>query len=336
MFNKFNISLMIIAIFLLIMVVIPSSIAYEVEGGENITTRVIEEDEILLRASASNDIYFDASAPAGGDGSKNNPYNQFKQEYIRNDAVIHLAKGEYFLDTSISAQYNNLTVYGAGMEKTIITSHHALTIKHFYLSDLTLSGVNIINHGTIDIKNVLIENAEANINDHYNNSFGGAIYNPGEHYDPYLYLTNCIFKNNSAEYGGALYMTHGHLKIINTTFDSNRAYSYGGAIAAGENTIIEIYDSDFINDTSIKDSGGAIYFKNVNAVISNSNFINCHGQFGGAICDLNSKTTISKSKFSNNKASYRGGAVYSLYGWSSGGGRWRYSCLCIDFRLTCS
>ena len=305
---------MIIAIVLLIMVVIPSSIAYEVEGGENITSRVIEEDEILLRASASNDIYFDASAPAGGDGSKNNPYNQFKQEYIRNDAVIHLAKGEYFLDTSISAQYNNLTVYGAGMEKTIITSHHALTIKHFYLSDLTLSGVNIINHGTIDIKNVLIENAEANINDHYNNSFGGAIYNPGEHYDPYLYLTNCIFKNNSAEYGGALYMTHGHLKIINTTFDSNRAYSYGGAIAAGENTIIEIYDSDFINDTSIKDSGGAIYFINVNAVISNSNFINCHGQFGGAICDLNSKITISKSKFSNNKASYRGGAVYSLYG----------------------
>ncbi len=57
---------MIIAIVLLIMVVIPSSIAYEVEGGENITSRVIEEDEILLRASASNDIYFDASAPAGG------------------------------------------------------------------------------------------------------------------------------------------------------------------------------------------------------------------------------------------------------------------------------
>ena len=295
------------------MIVIPSSIAYEVEGGDNITSRVIEEDEILLRTSASNDIYFDVSAPDGGDGSKNNPYNQFKQQYIKNDAILHLAKGEYFLDTTISAQYNNLTVYGAGMEKTIITSHHALTIKHFYLSDLTLSGVNIINHGTIDIRNVLIENAQANINNHHN-SYGGAIYNPGEHYDPYLYLTNCIFKNNSAEYGGVVYMTHGHLKIINTTFDSNRAYNYGGAIAAGENSIIEIHDSDFINDTSLKDSGGAIYFRKANVVISNSNFINCYGQFGGAICDLDSKTTISKSKFLNNKASYRGGAVYSLYG----------------------
>lgn len=296
------------------MVLIPSSIAYELEEGDNITSRVVEEDELNLRSSNSKDIYFDASAKENGDGSKENPYNVFKQQYINNDAILHLAQGEYFLDTTISAQYNNLTVYGAGMNKTIVTSHHALTIKHFILSDLTLSGVNIINHGTIDIKNVLIKDARANINDKHNNSYGGAVYNPGEHYDPYLYLTNCIFKNNSAEYGGALYMTHGHLKIINTTFDSNTAYNYGGAIAAGENSIIEIYDSNFINDTSLKDSGGAIYFRKANVKISNTNFIDCYGQFGGAICDLDSLTIISKSRFNNNKASYRGGAVYSLYG----------------------
>ena len=311
LFNK-NIMLIMTAIFLLLIFVVPSSIAFELEDGDNITSRVIEEDEIILRAS--NDIYFDASAPSGGDGSKENPYNLFKQEYIRNDAIIHLAEGDYFLDIMVSAQYNNLTVYGAGMEKTVITSHHALTIKHFYLSDLTLSGVNIINHGTMDIRNVLIEDARATISDHHNNSYGGAIYNPGEHYNPYLYLTNCIFKNNSAEYGGALYMTHGHLKIINTTFESNNAYNYGGAIAAGENSTIEIYDSHFINDSSLKDSGGAIYFIKANVLISNSHFINCYGQFGGAICDLDSRTEISKSKFSKNTASYRGGAVYSLYG----------------------
>ena len=311
MFNK-NITPIMIAIFLLIIFVVPSSIAFELEGGDNITSRVIEEEEFILRTS--NDIYFDASAPDGGDGSKDNPYNLFKQEYIRNDAILHLAEGDYFLDTIVSAQYNNLTVYGAGMEKTVVTSHHALTIKHFYLSDLTLSGVNIINHGTIDIRNVLIENTQATIIDHYNNSFGGAIYNPGEHYDPYLYLTNCIFKNNSAEYGGSIYMTYGHLKIINTTFDSNKAYNYGGAIATGENSTIEIYDSHFINDTSLNDSGGAIYFRKANVIISNSDFINCYGQFGGAICDLDSKTTISKSRFLNNRASYRGGAIYSLYG----------------------
>ena len=185
MFNKFNFSLIIIAIFLLSIVLIPSSIAFELEEGDNITSRVIEEEEIVLTSSKSNDIYFDISAPNGGDGSKDNPYNQFKHQYIRNDAIIHLAKGDYFLDTTISAQYNNLTVYGAGMDKTFITSHHALTIKHFYLSDLTLSGVNIINHGTIDIRNVCIEDAKANVHDQYNNSFGGAIYNPGEHYNPY-------------------------------------------------------------------------------------------------------------------------------------------------------
>lgn len=312
--NKFNMSLIIITIFLLIIILIPSSIAYELEDGDNIIYRVIEEEEVILSSSNSKDIYFNVSAPNGGDGSKYNPYNQFKQQYIKNDAVIHLAEGDYFLDTTISAQYNNLTVYGAGMDKTTVTSHHALTIKHFYMSDLTLSGVNIINHGTIDILNVCIQDAKASINDKYNNSYGGAIYNPGEHYDPYLYVTNCIFKNNSAEYGGALYMTHGHLKIINTTFDSNTAYNYGGAISAGESSTIEIYNSDFINDTSLKDAGGAIYFKNSNVKISDSHFFNCYGQFGGAICDLDSYTVISGSKFYNNKASYRGGAVYSLYG----------------------
>ena len=299
---------------LLLIIVIPSSIAYELESDDNISSRVIEEDEIILGKSDSKDIYFDISAPNDGDGSKENPYNQLKQQYIRNDAIIHLAEGDYFFNTTKSTQYNNLTVYGAGMEKTVVTSHHALTIKHFYLSDLTLSGVNIINHGTIEIVNVTIENAEANVIDKHNNSYGGAIYNPGEHYDPYLYLTNCIFKNNSAEYGGALYMTHGHLKVINTTFDSNTAYNYGGAIAAGENSIINISDSTFINDTSEKDSGGAIYFRGATVNIINSAFMNCHGQFGGAICDLASNTTILNSRFTNNKASYRGGAIYSIYG----------------------
>ena len=299
---------------LLLFIIMPSSIAYELEGDVNTTSRFVEEEELILSSSNSKDVYFDISAPNGGDGSKDHPYNQFKQQYIKNDDIIHLAKGNYFLDTTISAQYNNLTVYGAGMDKTIVTSHHALTIKHFYLSDLTLSGVNIINHGTIEIKNVTVENAQASINDQYNNSFGGAIYNPGEHYDPYLYLTNCVFINNSARYGGAIYMTHGHLKIINTTFDSNTAYNYGGAIAAGENSIIDIYDSNFINDKSEKDSGGAIYFWGATVNIKNSDFMNCYGQFGGAICDLASDTIISNSRFSNNNASYRGGAIYSLYG----------------------
>ena len=314
MIKKFNMSVIILSILLLVVVFIPSSIAFELEDGDNITSRIVEEEEIILSSSNSKDIYFDVSAPKGGDGSKNKPYNQFRQQYIKNNAIIHLAEGDYFLDTTISVQYNNLTVYGAGMHKTSVTSHHALTIKHFYMSDLTLSGVNIVNHGTIELLNVCIEDAKANINDKYDNSYGGAIYNPGEHYDPYLYLTNCIFKNNSAEYGGALYMTHGHLKIINTTFDSNTAYNFGGAIAASENSNIEIYDSNFINDSSLKDAGGAIYFKKSNVKISNSNFNNCFGQFGGAICDLDSFTTIFNSKFTNNKASYRGGAIYSLYG----------------------
>ena len=312
MFNKSKISLLIISVFLLFIVILPSTVAYECVDQTNVTSRVVEEEEILLRNL--NEVYFDSSAPDGGDGSKENPYNELKQEYIRDNGVIHLANGEYLFETFPSMQYTNLTVYGSGMQDTIVKSHHALTIRHFTLSDLTLSGVNIINHGTIDIENVILEDANASITDQYNHSFGGAIYNPGEHYDPYLYLTNCIVRNNYAMYGGAIYMTHGHLKVVNTTFESNVAYNYGGAIAASDNSRIDIIDSTFINDKSINDSGGAIYFKNANVTISNSDFINSFGQFGGAICDLNSVTVITNSRFYGNNASYRGGAIYSIYG----------------------
>ena len=99
--RRFNFLPVVIAIFLLVILVVPSSIAYELEKGDNITSRVIEEEEMIL--GGTNDIYFNASAPSGGDGSKDSPYNLFKQEYIRNDAILHLAEGEYFLDTTISA-----------------------------------------------------------------------------------------------------------------------------------------------------------------------------------------------------------------------------------------
>lgn len=70
-------SLIILLILLLVVVFIPSSIAFEFEDGDNITSRIVEEEEIILSSSNSKDIYFDVSAPKGGDGSKNKPYNQF-------------------------------------------------------------------------------------------------------------------------------------------------------------------------------------------------------------------------------------------------------------------
>ena len=57
----------------------PSSIAYELEGDVNTTSRFVEEEELILSSSNSKDVYFDISAPNGGDGSKDHPYNQFKQ-----------------------------------------------------------------------------------------------------------------------------------------------------------------------------------------------------------------------------------------------------------------
>nr|WP_292798572.1 Ig-like domain repeat protein [Methanobrevibacter sp.] len=303
-YKLFSLTVLII----LILLIIPS--AYSSDVDENITLTVNEEEYVLR---TDNDIYFDASAPTNGDGSKDNPYNELRQEYMRNNQIIHLANGEYLFDSSSSIQFNNLTVYGESAANTIVKSHHVLTIAHFSLNNVTFSGINIVNHGTISIRDCIIEDGVATPG-MYNNSFGGAIYNPGEHYDPYLYIHNSTFKRNYAEYGGAIYMTHGTLNITDSRFEDNVAYNYGGAIAAGDNSNIIIKNTIFINDRSINDAGGALYFKKGNVTVSDSTFEKCSATFGGAICDLNSYTTITNSKFNSNTASYSGGSVYSLYG----------------------
>ncbi|WP_407379472.1 C1 family peptidase [Methanobrevibacter sp.] len=293
----------------LILLLIPSIYASEVD--DNITLTVNEEEYVLK--NNDNDIYFDSSSQTDGNGSKDNPYNQLRQEYMRNNQIIHLAGGEYLFDTSSSIQFNNLTVYGAGANNTIVRSHHVLTIAHFTLANVTFSGINIVNHGTINITNSVLENGIAT-QAIYNNSFGGAVYNPGEHYDPHLYIDNSTFRGNYAEYGGAIYMTHGTLTITNSRFEDNVAYNYGGAIAAGDDSTIIIKNTVFLNDYSINDAGGALYFKKGNVNIDGSTFNYCNATFGGAVCDLNSYTTITNSRFNHDSAVYSGGSIYSLYG----------------------
>ena len=306
--KKYNLlSLIVFLMFMLL--VIPST--YAMENESNITLTVNEEEYVLR--NNDNDIYFDASAQINGDGSKNNPYNQLRQEYMRNNQRIHLASGEYLFDSSSSIQFNNLTVYGSGAANTIVRSHHVLTIAHFTLANVTFSGISIVNHGTIHITNSVLEDGIARPGV-YNNSFGGAIYNPGEHYSPHLYIDNSTFRGNYAEYGGAIYMTHGTLTITNSYFENNVAYNYGGAIAAGEGSTIIIKNTEFKNDYTIDGAGGALYFKKGNVTVERSTFNDCNATFGGAICDLSSYTTITNSRFYNNRALYSGGSIYSLYG----------------------
>ena len=73
--------------------------------------------------------------------------------------------------------------------------------------------------------------------------------------------------------------------------------------------LIEIANSI---DSSINDSGGAIYLINSRLNANKLNINSCFSNFGGAICSLNSNITIINFKGYNNYAKYRG-AIYHLY-----------------------
>ena len=63
------------------------------------------------------------------------------------------------------------------------------------------------------------------VNNHAD-KYGGAMVNLAYYY---VNMTNCLFENNSALYGGAIYNVYDSLNITYSNFTSNHA-SYGGAL----------------------------------------------------------------------------------------------------------
>ena len=136
-------------------------------------------------------------------------------------------------------------------------------------------------------------------------------------------MTNCNFTNNSADYGGAVYLYYGN--VINCNFTNNTANSgsvvylfYGNLTnciftnnsARGSGVVYfeegVIVNSIFTNNSA--DAGGAVYLNYGNVI--NCNFTNntSNGIGGAVYCDEGS---VTNSQFTNNSAIMGGGgAVY--------------------------
>ena len=152
-------------------------------------------------------------------------------------------------------------------------------------------------------------------------------------------ITNCIFTNNSALNGGAVY-SEDNLTIKNSTFTNNSAMNGNGggvayeqlrtlapakpveakAVAAAKSaptapvetsirTInASIISCTFINNTAL--NGGAIE-NEVNMTIRDSKFINNMATYGGAILNGNNLTVTGSTFESNNASNDKGGAIYN-------------------------
>ncbi|MBE6509220.1 MAG: Cna B-type domain-containing protein, partial [Methanobrevibacter sp.] len=122
---------------------------------------------------------------------------------------------------------------------------------------------------------------------------GGAIYSLGVD----THVTNSNFNNNQAISGGAILYENGHNYLENNTFIGNRAVRYGGG------AISSARFGDTINNCTFKDNFAQGYGGAVSAdypTITNSVFINNHGDHGAAICTI--IANVSNSEFYDNVA----------------------------------
>lgn len=110
--------------------------------------------------------------------------------------------------------------------------------------------------------------------------------------------------------GGAYINPGGILTIINTTFSTNSAPTFGGGVD-NLGTLV-ITNSTFSANSAIESGGGVI--NNGTVTITNSIFSGNSSSYGGGVRNLGGAVTITKSTFSGNSASSYGGGIYNPVG----------------------
>ena len=218
-------------------------------GGEDYEDNLLKEDDDYIH------IYVNASAVSPGNGTQEAPYQNLSSvNYeFKNKTALHIADGHYNYNYSGNTSmliYTNVKFIGESVENTILDFSGG-GIFAFIEKDSNISfenirlfntPVNLISYngqrqygGKFEGVNVTFENSKS-IASNGVNYIGGAISCSGE-----LKLTNCIFKNNSADLGGAIFALIGG-EITNCTFINNTAKEDGGAIFAPYKEIL-IFDS---------------------------------------------------------------------------------------------
>lgn len=335
-----NKSIVLFSVFLLLLMIVPSAFASDavdnqtvISSDEQIEISAVDDGGVIYShgedtnvLTGSNDIYFNASAESDGRGTQSSPYKYLQYNRLTSGCTAHFADGTYELDSK-KGIYSSMTFMGQSAQNTIIKFNGiAFNVGDGYtltLKDLTLDHATVKNLGTVSATNVIFKNGVA-VDDTsygYDNAYGGAIYNYVST-DYYGYVTNvpkntlynCTFLNNSAMYGGSIYLPYGELSLSNCKFINNSAHWFGGAIASDKDSKISVVGTVFENCRSVDDAGGAIYAFSTDLEVRDSTFNNCSANFAGAICSLNSEILISYSNFTNNLARYEGGAVYKMYG----------------------
>lgn len=193
------------------------------------------------------------------------------------------------------ANYGTIII-DKNVSNTKVTNNKNVTILG---NEYVMNNVNILNNGALTISDLT-----------FNNSSSSTIINNNT-----LKVTDCIFSDNSAQNGAAIYITNKNVstEIIECTFNKNHATVYGGAIYSDRGNDVTIQKCHFMNDnkahyhgSSIASSGNIyvshnVFYNNVGDceifIINNTAEVE-HNFFDGKIKSIhNNGTTISNLNY---------------------------------------
>ena len=152
---------------------------------------------------------------------------------------------------------------------------------------------------------------------------GGALYGESESYYEngfYGFLSeNCIFENNQANDGGAIFLVSCYFdstgRLEGNVFTNNIARNNGGAIYFNiSNVKLNVYACNF-SDNMAYEKGGAINYVGDNPMgdIHDSLFINNSANKGGAILFSSKDSSIYKCVFIDNSINDESGEAAAIY-----------------------
>ena len=168
----------------------------------------------------------------------------------------------------------------------------------------SVNGGGICNHGELVFKGGTVTGNRAS------KDGGGILTRNYDGFNAKLEITGGFLNDNSANYGGGIYVDGDCKAVINKmTVSGNSAGTDGGGIYGHEKSNLEIKNCA-VRSNKAK-YGGGIYFKRATAVITNCKVTDnsASGHVGGLFNNYYSECVINDSEFSCNVSPEKAGAI---------------------------
>lgn len=241
---------------------------------------------------------------------------------VYSNAVIHM------FDTTL--KNNRCKTNGGAMVFSLSTSKPENVAGRGYLHNVKI--IDNVAQGTTNYggggiwskaSDIEFNGGEISGNEAQNNGYGGGI---ALYTNTRLEMNDVLVKDNHAVYrGGGIYTSGGDIDLYSCTFEGNRSFDYGGAIAVPSNPAQLninncVFDGNYTEDTY--KNGGAIWLYSIGhsdvvgdakAVFNTCTFKNNYsGQYGGCASLQNgTHAEFYNSTVEDNEAGSYGGFLYA-------------------------